>query len=293
MKSGRIISALLSALIFMTVFTPVLPSASGSTHSLILHPDTRHVVPGGSALFSIYFSNVDAEEATFSVDMLSFNPRMSWNLILDNESVKSISVPPASSITTLLCVSVPATMPIGEYPFSLKISGDTDNYLNGSVIVETPALSLSSPEVREDGGHVTFSLNITATGNVSASNVVVSLYIDGKVSDTLQFSRVPTDSSIPVFMRGSMGSGSHSYKITAATLDGYSPVHITGTEVIIPPAQTNSYMPYILISILILLLGISQFVRLKRRRVRLVRERSKATLRPGEMLRMDLEGGEE
>ena len=293
MKSGRIISVLLSALILMTVFVPVLSPASGEAQSFTLHPDTRYVVPGGSALFSIYFSNDNAEDATLSADMLSLNPRMSWNLILDNESVKTISVPPASSISALLSVSVPATMPIGAYSFSLKISGDTDTYLNGSVVVETPVLSLSSPEVREDGDYVTFSLNITATGNVSASNVVVSLYIDGKASDTMQFSRVPTDSAVPVSMRGSMGPGPHSYEITAATLDGYSPVHISGTEVVNQPARTSSYLPYVLLSVLIILIGISQLVRLKRRRARLVRESSKTSLRPDEMLRMDSKGEEE
>jgi hypothetical protein len=225
--------------------------------------------------------------------MLSINPRMSWNLILENESVKTVSVPPASFISALLSVSVPSTMPVGEYPFSLKISGDADTCLNGSVVVETPALALSPPEVGEDGDYVTFSFNITATGNVSASDVVVSLYIDGKASDTMQFSRVPSDSEIPVFMRGSMGPGTHSYEIRAETMDGYSPVNLTGTEVIHQPARDVSYLPYVLLFVLVILIGISQFVRLKRKRARLVRESSKTSMRPDEMLRMDSREGEE
>ena len=293
MKSGRIISALLSALILMTVFVPVLSPASGESQSFTIQPDTRYVVPGGTALFSIYFSNDNAEEGTFSADMLSLNPRMSWNLILENKSVKTVSLPPASFISALLSISVPSTMPVGEYPFSLKISGDAETYLNGSIAVETPVLSLSSPEIRDDGDYVTFSLNITATGNVSASNVVVSLYIDRKASDTMKFSRVPSNSEIPVFMRGSMGPGTHSYEIRAETMDGYSPVNITGTEVIHQPARAASYLPYILLSVLVILIGISQFVRVKRKRARLVRESSKTSMRPDEMLRMDSREGEE
>ncbi len=293
MKSGRIISALLSALILMTVFVPVLSTASGEAQSFAIYPEKIYIVPGDSSLFSISFLNNNAKETTFSADMISLNPRMSWNLILDNKSVKTVSVPPASSISALLSISVPATMPIGIYSFSLKISGDADAYLNGSVVVETPVLSLSSLEIRQNGGYVTFSLNITAAGNVSASNVVVSLYIDGKISDSMKFDRVPTDSTLPIFMRGSMGPGTHSYKITAATIDGYSPVHISGTEVISQPARTPSYLPYFFLFVLVALTGVSQFIRLKRRKARLVRANSKISLRPDEMLRMDSKEGEE
>lgn len=281
-----IISALLVALMLITVFTPV-STAAGEGQSVLIYPETVYAVPGGSAVFSLLFYNNDSEEASFSLTTRSLDPRISWDLIVDNQSAKDVTIPPASSINTLLSFSVPSTMPAGLYPFSLKGSGDMDSYINGTVAVEIPKLSLSRPVVRNDGDYFTFSLNVTASGNVSASNVVLSLYIDGKMMESIELNRVSPASATPVVMRGSLGPGSHNYEIKAATMDGYSAVTVSGTESVKQTPISYSWVPYLLISFIIFLLALSQAVRAKRRRARLTANLSKTSMMPEELLRMD------
>jgi|GEM_PF-6061009 len=285
MKSLGIIPALLVSLMLLTLFAPVSPAAE--VQSVVVYPDTVYAVPGGSAVFSLFFHNNDSKEASFSLATQSLDPRISWGLIVENRSAKEVTVPPASSINALLSFSVPSTMPAALYPFSLKVSGDMTSYINGTVAVETPGLSLSRPLVRNEGDYFTFSLNVSASGNVSASNVVLSLYIDGKMMESIELSRISPASATPVVMRGSMGPGSHTYEIKATTMDGYSAVTVSGTESVGQPSSSYSWAPYLLISLIIFLLVVSQVVRAKRKTARLTDGLSKASMMPEELLRMD------
>ena len=267
----------------------VSPVSAGTSFSH--YPDAIHVVPGGSALFSLSFANNGTTDSSFSVDMVSMDPRMSWHLIFDNQTVKSLSVPPGSSVSAILSISTSSTMPVGTYDFSLSVSGSDSFHFNGSVVVETPVLSLSQPEVVMDGDYVTFNLNITAIGNVSAQDVVVSLVIDGKPSDSVQLDTVAPDSPVPVSIRGSMNPGTHTYNITAVTMDGYSPVSAGGEEVIPEPSAARPVIPYMLLILFIFLGAVSQVVRVRRKRAQIDRRSSGRGIQQEAMLRMD--SGEE
>jgi len=283
---------MLSVLILVAAFAQTNATVSADS-SFSAYPAKVSVIPGDTALFSLVFDNNGTVPLSVSVDMVSIDPRMSWNLIFENSTVKEISVPPASSVSGVLSVSTSSTMPIGTYDFSLKVSGSSVSYFNGSVVVETPVLSLSQPVIVRDGDSVAFSLNLTVIGNVSAHNVAVSLFIDGKLSDTAEFGTVPAGSSVPVSIRGSMGAGTHSYNITAVTMEGYSPVYVAGTETVPPPTEPQSPIPYVLLTILVVLGVFSQVVRVRRRKARLDRRRSGGGLKPEEMLRMDSQEGEQ
>ncbi len=284
------ISALLSLLVILTGLAMAVSPVSAGT-SFSHYPDAIHVVPGGSALFSLSFANNGTTDSSFSVDMVSMDPRMSWHLIFDNQTVKSLSVPPGSSVSAILSISTSSTMPVGTYDFSLSVSGSDSFHFNGSVVVETPVLSLSQPEVVMDGDYVTFNLNITAIGNVSAQDVVVSLVIDGKPSDSVQLDTVAPDSPVPVSIRGSMNPGTHTYNITAVTMDGYSPVSAGGEEVIPEPSAARPVIPYMLLILFIFLGAVSQVVRVRRKRARIDRRSSGRGMLQEAMLRMD--SGEE